>query len=191
MRGLFPLDNDTASKPQPPSLSTAAVVPLCVDDLLDSSSGRSVSPPIMLISEDEGKITNKISKRQRNKEAWDRRDPVLTVGWPFSWARQRAFRERREKHVQALVDKINKLELAYNTVKEERDQLQQRLEALLGSISLEQSVLNPAEGSSALTDLQYGNYFLNSSWPPTLLPSLSADDGYISWSWSEAAKQSG
>ncbi|KAL7914004.1 hypothetical protein GGI35DRAFT_439202 [Trichoderma velutinum] len=57
-------------------------------------------------------VIHKLSKRQRNRDA------------------QRAYRERKEKLLQTLAEKVEKLEAAYNAVKEERDQLRQKLDTL-------------------------------------------------------------
>ncbi|KAL6699724.1 hypothetical protein J3F84DRAFT_361573 [Trichoderma pleuroticola] len=89
-------------------------------------------------------VVHKLSKRQRNRDA------------------QRAYRERKEKLLQTLTEKVEKLEAAYNTVKEERDQLRQKLDSLTDPPPLvEDGVPTYNDQFASYTNFQFDNYLFS------------------------------
>ncbi|KAL7931443.1 hypothetical protein V8C35DRAFT_309552 [Trichoderma chlorosporum] len=117
-------------------------------------STRSESPASSPTSQIDLRAVRQLSKRQKNRDA------------------QRAYRERKEKLLQTLVEKVEKLEAAYNTVKEERDQLQQKLDSLIITPPLaEESLPDYHDQFAAFTNFQFDNYlFSNLSRHQTVLP---------------------
>ncbi|KAL5093428.1 hypothetical protein Trisim1_012511 [Trichoderma cf. simile WF8] len=105
-----------------------------------SQSPASTSPT----SQIDLTVIHKLSKRQRNRDA------------------QRAYRERKEKLLHTLAEKVEKLEAAYNAVKEERDQLRQKLDSLTEPPP-------PTEGDiptyndqfASFTNFQFDNYLFS------------------------------
>ncbi|KAL6803114.1 hypothetical protein GGI42DRAFT_20529 [Trichoderma sp. SZMC 28013] len=89
-------------------------------------------------------VIHKLSKRQRNRDA------------------QRAYRERKEKLLQTLAEKVEKLEAAYKAVKEERDQLRQKLDSLTNPSPLVEDD-NPAYNDqfASFTNFQFDNYLFS------------------------------
>lgn len=86
--------------------------------------------------------------------------------------RQRAYRERKEKLLQTLVEKVEKLEAAYSVVKDERDQLQRRLDGLTNPNGLVKgNTLGFDDQFGSLTDFQFNNFlFSNIPRQHTILP---------------------
>ncbi|KAK1243025.1 hypothetical protein MKX08_005837 [Trichoderma sp. CBMAI-0020] len=117
-------------------------------------SSRSQSPASSQVKPLDLTAVHKLSKRQKNREA------------------QRAYRERKEKLLQTLVEKVEKLEAAYSAIKDERDQLQRRLDNLTNPAGLVKgNVLNFDDQFGNLTEPQF-NHFLFSNLPRqhTILP---------------------
>lgn len=86
--------------------------------------------------------------------------------------RQRAYRERKEKLLQTLVEKVEKLEAAYSVIKEERDQLQSRLDNITNTAGLvKDNVLTFDDHFGSLTEFQFNNFlFSNLPQQDTILP---------------------
>jgi hypothetical protein len=86
--------------------------------------------------------------------------------------RQRAYRERKEKLLQTLVKKVEKLEAAYSVIKDERDQLQRRLDSLTNPAGLaKDNVLNFDDQFGNLAEFQFNNFlFSNLPRQQTILP---------------------
>lgn len=96
---------------------------------------------------------------------------MAELGWPLHY-RQRAYRERKEKLLQTLVEKVEKLEAAYSVIKDERDQLQRRLDNLTNPTGLvKDNILNLDDQFGSLTEFQFNNFlFSNLPRQHTILP---------------------
>ncbi|PON23367.1 transcription factor PAP1 [Trichoderma gamsii] len=119
-----------------------------------ASSSRSQSPATSKLKSLDLTAVRKLSKRQKNREA------------------QRAYRERKEKLLQTLVEKVEKLEAAYSVVKDERDQLQRRLDNLTNPTGLvKDNVLNFDDQFGNMSEFQFNNFlFSNLPRQHTILP---------------------
>ncbi|KAL7801095.1 hypothetical protein V8C43DRAFT_273280 [Trichoderma afarasin] len=105
-----------------------------------SQSPASTSPT----SQIDLTVIHKLSKRQRNRDA------------------QRAYRERKEKLLHTLAEKVEKLEAAYNAVKEERDQLRQKLDSLTEPPPpTEGDVPAYSDQFATFTNFQFDNYLFS------------------------------
>ncbi|KAL7917151.1 hypothetical protein ACQKWADRAFT_307448 [Trichoderma austrokoningii] len=108
------------------------------------SSSRSQSPASSQAKSLDLTAVRKLSKRQKNREA------------------QRAYRERKEKLLQTLVEKVERLEAAYSVIKDERDQLQRKLDDLTNPVGLvKDNALNFDDQFGNLTDFQFNNFLFS------------------------------
>ena len=64
--------------------------------------------------------------------------------------RQRAFRQRKERQLQDLTAKVQELERTCNVIREERDQLQMKLNSALNNRSVDQGSLDSRLGTFPL-----------------------------------------
>jgi predicted RNase H-like nuclease (RuvC/YqgF family) len=93
--------------------------------------------------------------------------------------RQRAFRQRKERHLQDLTAKVQELEKACNSIKEERDQLRVKLNNFLSNRSSEQGLLSSPLDTFRLDQRPVKNtYESEGSITP---PSHSMDAGFESF----------
>ncbi|KAH0522587.1 hypothetical protein TsFJ059_006412 [Trichoderma semiorbis] len=89
-------------------------------------------------------VIHKLSKRQRNRDA------------------QRAYRERKERLLHTLAEKVEKVEAAYNAVKEERDQLRQKLDSLTEPLPpTESDIPTYNDQFASFTNFQFDNYLFS------------------------------
>ncbi|KAL6892022.1 hypothetical protein GGI43DRAFT_194281 [Trichoderma evansii] len=119
-----------------------------------ASSSRSQSPASSQIPPVDLSTGKRLLKRQKNRDA------------------QRAYRERKERLLRTLEEKIESLEVAYSMMKDERDQLQESLDRLTNTTGLAKGNMLGFDGQyGAFTDFQFNN-FLFSDLPPqrTVLP---------------------
>ncbi|UKZ94660.1 uncharacterized protein TrAFT101_009512 [Trichoderma asperellum] len=109
-----------------------------------ASSSRSQSSASSQVQPVDLTTVRKLSKRQKKREA------------------QRAYRERKEKLLQTLVEKVETLEAAYSVIKEERDQLQSRLDNIVNTTGLvKDNVLTFDDHFGSLTEFQFNNFLFS------------------------------